>query len=504
MAVNNSRTEVLFELAVMLGQQTDFQEILRVVSETAATLFQSKAATIVMINPSTNNTVKTVIRGGDNRQPHGYQLLQTNMIGWCLKNQKSYLSEALSSDDRFAGNVSAKFEANSAMCVPLQSGGSAIGYLLAIDRIDGKVFLVEDLILLEKMAAIAAPFLDNVQKVQSYFEQQMPDDALVQKYEGMGMLGSSPAYIELLKAIEAAARCEVRVLLTGKSGTGKEKVARAIHRLSSREKQPFVAIDCGAIPEHLIESELFGHVKGAFTGANYDRKGLIEEANKGILFMDEVANLPYDMQAKLLRVLQEGEIRKIGSNKPKVVDVRIISAASRNLRLQVEAGKFREDLFYRLHVYPIQVPTLNERNEDIPRLADHFLQRFAGEQGKEIAAFHEYLLDYMRQRQWPGNIRELENFVERLVALAPEKTVTLDETVLPKEYRQEFESLVFSGEGHPLRKSLQATLEETEADLIRTALIQNGWNQSRAARALQISERAIRYKMEKLGIHKPA
>ncbi len=504
MQAENAKTEILFELADILGQQTDFEEILRVVSETAATLFNATVASIVMINPSTKNTVKTVISGGEDKKSRGRQLLQTNMIGWCLKNQQSYFSADLSADDRFASSIASKFNADCAMCVPLRSGGSVIGYLLAIDREDGHPFHSGELSLLEKMAAIAAPFLDNVQHIQTYFEQQLPKDALIRKYEGMGMLGNSPAFVELLKAIEAAARCEVRVLLMGKSGTGKEKVARAIHRLSSREKQPFVAIDCGAIPENLIESELFGHVKGAFTGANYDRKGLIEEANHGVLFMDEVANLPYDMQAKLLRVLQEGEIRKIGSNKPQAVNVRIISAASSNLRLQVEAGKFREDLFYRLHVYPIQVPTLNERSEDIPRLAGHFLQRFAGEQGKEIAAFHEYMLDYMQLRHWPGNIRELENFVERLVAMAPENTVTLDETVLPKEYRQEFESLVFSGAGHPLRKSLQATLEETEADLIRTALIQNDWNQSQAARALQISERAIRYKMEKLGIHKPA
>ena len=196
-------------------------------------------------------------------------------------------------------------------------------------------------------------------------------------------------------------------------------LARAIHTFSARNNKPFVAIDCGAIPLNLVESELFGHVKGAFTGATTDRKGLFAEADSGTLFIDEIASLPIDMQAKLMRVLQEGEIRPIGSNSTHKVDVRVIAAGSTSIRQLVDAGQLREDLYYRLHVYPIPVPSLRERQRDIPILANHFLSKFAGQQGKRAQAFHEEITDFMRIRPWPGNIRELENFVERLVTLCP-------------------------------------------------------------------------------------
>lgn len=504
MQIDSQKTESLFELAVALGQQSDFSEILRVVSTTATGVFNANLASIVMLNPGTQNTVKTIIKDGGDEKSRGYKLLQTNLIGWSLKHKQAMLSADIATDNRFAPEISQKFGAKTAMCAPLQISGNAIGCLLLIDKTDGGAFAENDIALLEKMAAIAAPFLDNVQKIQSYFDKQIPDSALVGKYEALGMLGKSKPYVELLKAIEAAARCDVRVQLQGKSGTGKEKIAKAIHQFSSRHNRPFVAIDCGAIPENLIESELFGHAKGAFTGANYDRKGLIEEANGGTFFMDEIANLPFDMQSKLLRVLQEGEIRVIGSNKPRKVDVRIISASSSDLRQMVDAGKFREDLFYRLHVYPIDVPTLNQRRDDIPLLANHFLKKFADQQKKQAESFHEWLLDYMQLRVWSGNIRELENFVERLVTLAAPEMVVLDASILPKEFRKEYKDLTFTQDAHDIRKSLQETLEETEVSLIRQALVANDWNQSKAARALQISERAIRYKMEKLGIEKPS
>jgi len=239
------------------------------------------------------------------------------------------------------------------MCVALQCEGIVIGYLLVMNKCDGETFDEAALRLLEKMAAIAAPFLSNVPKIQEYFAAPLPEAALLNKYAPLGLLGKSKPFIELLKAVEAAAHCDVRVLLEGRTGTGKELVARAIHKLSERSAQPFIALDCGAIPPNLIESELFGHVKGAFTGATRDRTGLIAEANQGALFMDEIANLPLEMQAKLMRVLQEGEVRPVGSNRSHKVDVRIISASSLPLNDLVVQQKFREDLYYRLLVYPV-------------------------------------------------------------------------------------------------------------------------------------------------------
>jgi transcriptional regulator with GAF, ATPase, and Fis domain len=388
------------------------------------------------------------------------------------------------------------------MCVPLQSEGSSLGYLLVFDKSDGGGYNRSELSLFEKFASIAAPFLSNIQKLQEYFNTPLPEAALLAKYEQLGMLGRSQQYVELLRAIEAASRCDVRVLLQGTSGTGKELIARAIHQLSSRRQNPFVAIDCGAIPGNLIESELFGHIRGAFTGANYDRKGLIEEANNGTLFIDEITSLSYNMQAKLLRIVQEGEIRVLGSNRVRKVNVRIISASSSSLRDMVDRQQFREDLYYRLHVYPILVPTLNERHEDIPLLANHFLKKFSRQQKKQAKSFHRSLLSFMKSRVWSGNIRELENFVERLVTIAANEVEVIEQSILPDEFKEELNEFMKSQQGYPKRKSLQDDLQEYEAKIIRQALEENDWNQSKTARVLGIAERTMRYKMEKLGIKK--
>ncbi len=305
-----------------------------------------------------------------------------------------------------------------------------------------------------------------------------------------------------MQSIDAAARCDVRILLEGESGTGKELVARAVHKLSSRNKNKFVAIDCGAIQPNLVESELFGHIKGAFTGALTDRKGLIEEANGGTLFMDEINNLPFDMQSKLLRVLQDEEIRPVGSNQIKKINVRIISASSVSLWKLVTEKKFREDLYFRLNVYPIFVPPLSERVEDVPMLAEHFLRKFSLKQEKEIEGFSEVVLDFMKQRHWTGNIRELENFVERVVTLTNKKQKVIDYKVLPVEVQKELTKLKRNASIILPTKSLSESLADYEEELLRKTLISCKWNQSKAARALNISEHDIRYKMKKLNIKK--
>ncbi|MCI0698122.1 sigma 54-interacting transcriptional regulator [candidate division KSB1 bacterium] len=496
----NDQYESLFELAAILSQQNDFEEILRLVSLQASTRFDAEVASIMMINPGTQHTIKTIMKEGKALDRQRYRLAEMNIVGWVTKNKQPFLSANLKTDSRFDTDTFEDETVRSAMCVPLRCGGLVIGFLLAMNKSGDGEFDEAALHLLEKMASLTAPYLSNAQKIQEYFHAPLPEAALLTKYEPLGLLGKSKSFIELLRAVEAAARCEVRVLLEGQSGAGKERIARAIHQLSVRKDHPFVAIDCGAIPENLIESELFGHIKGAFTGATHDRKGLIEEAHQGTLFMDEVANLPYDMQAKLLRVLQEGEIRVVGSNRPRKVDVRIISACTTSLRKLVEQQKFREDLFYRLHVYPIHVPTLNERREDIPLLANYFLKKFARQQQKAADSFHGSLLIFMQQRKWAGNIRELENFVERLVTLASPDMTVLNPKILPPEFQKEFKKLTPSQQEHPLHKSLQESLDEVEEQLIHRALEQNDWNQSKAARALKISERNMRYKMEKLGI----
>jgi transcriptional regulator with PAS, ATPase and Fis domain len=313
-------------------------------------------------------------------------------------------------------------------------------------------------------------------------------------------LGKSQKFIELLQAVEAATRCDVRVLLEGKTGTGKELIARAIHKFSARCDGPFVAIDCGAISRNLIESELFGHKKGSFTGADYERQGLIMEAHQGTLFMDEITNLPLELQSKLLRVLEEGEVRPIGSNKSHQVDVRIIAASSASLKKMVETSQFRDDLYFRLHVYPIYIPDLEERLEDIALLANHFLELYAQKQKKKLTAIHDNILDFIKKRSWPGNVRELENFIERLVTLASPESDLIDYSCFPTDLKAELDQYRQQLSPTLGRKSLKSQLQTFEAKLIRTTLEECHWNQSQAARRLQTSEKNIRNKMQQYKI----
>ena len=340
----------------------------------------------MMINPKTRNTIKTIYaeRNTEDEQNH---FVHTNISGWVILNNKSLLSQDIKSDNRFRKNLFEKSNVKSALCVPFRVENVIIGTLLLLNNESNYPFTESDLSLLEKFSAVVSPFLHCTQDIAQYFISPLPKQALLSKYAILGLLGKSKKFIELLQSIDAAARCDVRILLEGESGTGKELVARAVHKLSSRSKNKFVAIDCGAIQPNLVESELFGHIKGAFTGASTDRKGLLEEANGGTLFMDEINNLPFDMQSKLLRVLQDEEIRPVGSNQIRKVNVRIISASSFSLQKLVFQNNFREDLYYRLNVYPIYVPPLNERIEDIPLLAEHFLNKFSAEQEKEIEGF---------------------------------------------------------------------------------------------------------------------
>jgi len=497
--MHDHRLESLIELAALLGEQTEFQEVLRLVTQKAADFMHAEMALIMMINPQTRQTIKTVYKVGQAVEDRKYHLIHTNISGWVIDNNASFLTSNLLKDQRFRKNLFKESTVKSVACVPLRTEGIIIGTLLLLSVEQKSHFSENDLTFLEKLAVIVSPFLRNVQRIEQYFTSPKTRESLRGKYEAHGLLGKSSIFIELLHSIEAAAQCDVRVLLEGKSGTGKELIAKAIHHASARSESPFITIDCGAISAQLMESELFGHVKGAFTGAATTRKGLFEEAHSGTLFMDEITNLPMDLQAKLLRVLQEGEIRPLGSNTTRKVNVRVITAASASLKQMVNEKQFREDLFYRLMVYPIHVPALEERNEDIPLLANHFMRIFSSQQNKEIENFHEEVIDFMKAHPWHGNIRELENFVERMVTLTSRDSKQIDSKVIPLEFRKELDDL---RQLPQLNKSLTESLADHEEKLIRQALIESNWNQSRAARALGISEQTIRYKMQKLGIQK--
>jgi two-component system response regulator AtoC len=307
------------------------------------------------------------------------------------------------------------------------------------------------------------------------------------------IVATSEAMIEVLELMERAAAFKSTVLITGESGTGKEVLARAIHAQSPRRSAPFVAVNCGAIPETLLESELFGHAKGAFTGADRARRGLFVEADGGTLFLDEVGELPTALQVKLLRALQEEEVRPLGESKARSVDVRVIAATARKLEAEVAAGRFREDLFYRLNVVRLEVPPLRERPRDVPLLADHFLAHFRATLGKPVRGLADEVLERLVAYRWPGNVRELENVIERAVILAEGDTVTLRElpqnVVAPE-----------TGEGGAPDLSLKRARRAAEVQAIRRALRATGGNRTHAARLLRISHRALLYKLKEYAI----
>jgi len=297
--------------------------------------------------------------------------------------------------------------------------------------------------------------------------------------------------LEVYKTISKIAPTDINVLITGESGSGKEVIAKTIHKLSKRNKAPFVAVNCAAIPENLFESEFFGHEKGSFTGAISARKGKFELANKGTIFLDEVAEIPLNLQGKLLRVLQEKVIERVGAEKQIPVDVRVISATNKNLKKMVQEGKFREDLFFRIKVIEIELPPLRQRKEDIPIFIDYFLKKYSNSEIEITEEARDLLIKY----NYPGNIRELENIIERAVALSNNNLITVKE--LPEEvvYGDTIDETL-PGIGSDLKEEV----EKLERKLILKALKENNWNKSQAAKSLNVNERVIRYKIKKYNI----
>jgi two-component system response regulator AtoC len=319
---------------------------------------------------------------------------------------------------------------------------------------------------------------------------------LAGEYGAGNIVGTSEAVQELMRQVRKVAPIKTTVLLHGESGTGKELVARAIHELSPRGSLPFVAVNCGAIPGELMESELFGHVKGAFTDASRNKKGLFSEADGGTLFLDEVGELPLGLQVKLLRVLQEEEIRRVGDTRSEKVDVRVVAASARDLSRAVKEGQFREDLYYRLNVVGIRLPPLRDRPEDIPLLARHFLARGARlRPDAPVTGFSPAALEAMEGYRWPGNVRELEHAVERALVLCEGPEVREED--LPDELRAPRAPAARPPEG---TLSVKRATRAVEEQLIRQALERTGGNRTRAAELLELSYRALLYKIKEYGI----
>ena len=313
------------------------------------------------------------------------------------------------------------------------------------------------------------------------------------------MIGDSPAIRHLKEQIAIAAPTSGWVLITGENGTGKELVARAIHHQSHRREKPFIEVNCAAIPEELIESELFGHEKGAFTGATAQRKGKFDQAHEGTLFLDEIGDMSLKTQAKVLRILQERKFERVGGHRTIEVDVRVIAATNKDLDEEIRTGNFREDLYYRLNVLPFHVPPLRQRIEDIPKLAHHFLEFFCSKESRETKSLTPEALDAMLGYSWPGNVRELKNIIERLAIMAPETIISernLPAVITGKRQRTKGPGTSSAGQTFTYREAR----EEFERDFLIQKLEENDWNVSRTAEAIEIERSNLHRKIKSFGI----
>ncbi|MCG3118962.1 MAG: Anaerobic nitric oxide reductase transcription regulator NorR [bacterium] len=496
--------QALNRLALKIIEAPNVDAALQEVVAETSRLMNADGASLLLVNPthgnaeiSSSNLFATLARSANEKNKERFSQLSRNVAGWILKNQAALLSENLAQDERFAG-LALLHDANfGAVGVPILVAEKIAGTLMVFKAGEwaGTAAIAD---WLQQIAAQVAPALEKLRRLQELAEENLYfQQSLIAQHGFAGVIAKSEAMKNIFALLQRVTPGDARVLIEGDSGTGKELIARTLHFNGPRQDKKFIAVDCGAIPENLLESELFGYVKGAFTGAMQNRKGLFQEAEGGTLFLDEINNMPMPLQAKLMRVLQEGEVRPLGSNVPQKVDVRVVAASSRSLAELVKEGKFREELYFRLKVVTLRLPPLRERTGDIPLLANHFLKKYAKQYKKPLAALDPPAMSILQNYVWPGNIRELEHTIEQAVVLAAPDATILTGNDLPEEIKQRESDSMQSLEQ---MTDLTAAVEALEVRMIKNALAATRGNKSQAAEKLGLSRRGLLNKLERYKI----
>jgi formate hydrogenlyase transcriptional activator len=505
------RLRLLLEITSSVTSRLDLRQMVEALSTNLFKVMQCDVSALLVPDPDSDALRVTILHNPDAKGPFREGSLvpmNGSISGQVLRKGKSIRIdsfEQIRNDPEIFGNPDGRLlyervieEGLRTGCyLPLIARDRVVGVLMLCRRSDNH-FAKDDVILLEQVACQVAIAVENTleyeqatkdrdkeTKQRRYLEEEI-------RAELGEIVGESPALKTALSMVSVVAPTDSSVLILGETGTGKELVARAIHKLGRRSEKAFVKLNCAAIPLGLLESELFGHEKGAFTGAIAQKTGRFELADKGTLFLDEVGDIPLELQAKLLRVLQEQEFERLGSNRTHKVDVRLIAATHRDLAAMIKQSTFREDLYYRLKVFPIQVPALRQRAEDIPRLVRHFTALYAQRMNKRIDVIPPETMDALARYAWPGNIRELQNFIERAVILSPQSTLRAPTSDLEAFQPHKASNVTMNG------------LAEVERDHILRALEASNWVISGAAARLGMKRTSLAYKIKKHSIRRPA
>ncbi len=483
---------VLYEIAQRINSILDEEELLEQVLENAMSHLDAERGYIVMLDESDQRGFSVVVyRNFGSPKDANESAASSSVINNVLKSGEPVLTFDALSDERFEASRSIVAQKIlSIICVPLRFQEETIGAIYLDSTKSRGMFNTDTMKFLAVFGNLAAVAVENAKRYarlrseNTRLQSEISSTNLFQ-----GIIGKSKQWKEALDLVQRVIDTDVSVLITGESGTGKELVARAVHSQGKRRDKPFMAINCSAIPEQLLESELFGYKKGAFTGANADKKGLIEYAEGGTLFLDEVGDLPAPLQAKLLRVLQDKEIRRLGDVETRKVDVRIISATNKKLHEEIKAGRFREDLYFRLNIVGIHLPPLRDRADDIPVLASHFMKKACQTHGRNVKSIASVAMSKLLSHPWYGNVRELQNVIERAVVLSRSEELAEDDLNL-EQYSEE--ELVQTG----------LTLEEFERKLVERTLNETGGNRTRTAEKLGVSLRWLQYRLKEWGVPK--
>ncbi len=491
----NVELMALYEISKVLASQTELSRRLYSAMRILSDYLEMERGTVTLRDMTTGE-IRIAAAFGLTRKEirRGTYGIGEGIIGRVVKSGYPMVIPQIEDEPLFLDRTRSRADIRkkdiSFLCVPVVDKRDVLG-VLSVDRLFGpRVSFEKDLRVLRLVAQLIALTLRLEGQIDAERRQNRELRMELKKKHRLGnLIGSSKGMQEVFRTVHKIAPSRATVLIRGESGTGKELIAKAIHSHSDRSERPLVKVNCAAIPENLLESEFFGHEKGAFTGAVATRRGKFEMADSGTIFLDEIGDLALELQTKLLRVLQEREFERVGGSRTMNVDVRVIAATNRNLETAMKEGSFREDLYYRLNVVPVFLPPLRERLEDIPFLVEHFLDRFNEENGRAVALAPK-TMSLLTRYHWPGNVRELENTMERLVLLADTDRIGPDD--VPFHIR--------SGPPPEVAKGLKGSVENLERDRMTAALEASGWVYARAARAVGLTERQFTYRMKKYGI----